>query len=161
MMIPCLWWLLMALSHYTLWWSPWSSWCTWWLLDPLMMVMVEPWWRWPCLAHLMEMTCIDVMVAWWVSALLRMTWFVDGDDMMVWHTWWRWHDGMTYMMESWFCLWWGYPQPHSPFQSPHLPCTSPIYPCLPLQNPHTNPNSYFKHFLIHYSTPTPCKTFTS
>ena len=161
LMIPCLWWW--CGGALLMWWSP----CTWWwLLDSLMMVMVEPcwcggahalddglgamigvdmlclddmitWWRWPCLAYLMEMTCIDVMVAWWISAMLRMTWFVDR---MAWHTFWRLAlacDEVSFTLSS------------------HLPCASPTYSCKPLQDPHTpilNPNT---PFLASYSTPSP------
>ena len=105
------------------------------------------WWRW---LSLME------MVAWWVSAMLRMTWFVDGDDMMM--------SCLDSLMEmTWWCLamidmlmtylvdddmihscWWDVDELMSlvmrypiPFHSPTLALALPILaiPCKTLIHP--------------------------
>ena len=85
-------------------------WCMW--LDPMPYDTLEPW-----VSLMME------MVAWWVSDMLMMTWFVDGDDIpcldvmmtctlmemtyLALICWWRWHTLMTWW-HTW-CLgcWWG------------------------------------------------------
>lgn len=131
-----------------IWWSP----CTWWW--PWGHVEVDMF----CLVTwctLMEMTCIDVMVAWWVSAMLRMTWFIDGDgipclDDMIEMTylalmcWWRWHTLMTW------CALACDEVPYSltlTFTSPTLALALSIlaYPCKTLTHP----------FLVHHSIPQP------
>ena len=108
------------------------TWCT-------LMEMTLPWshdlitwWRWPCFAYLMEMTCINVMVAWWVSAMLRMTWFVDGDDiscldMLMEMTYLD--DMMTYMM-PWLLMRFPYPS------KTHLALQTLTHPSLLTTLPH-------------------------
>ena len=85
--------LMYLMSAWSIWW--WSP-CTWqWPWGHVgvdMSCLVDMMYMdgddfslitWPCLAHLMEMTCIDVMVAWRVSAMLSMTYMME----MTW-----WHD---------------------------------------------------------------------
>ena len=131
LMMPC---LMMMCLEMTL---PWSH-------DDLAFIT---WWRW---LALME------MVAWWVSAMLRITWFVDGDDMMM--------SCLDSLMEmTWWCLamidmlmtylvdddmihscWWDVDELMSlvmrypiPFHSPTLALALPILaiPCKTLIHP--------------------------
>ena len=167
-MVELLWWLV----QLRWWWSDvhddaWSTWwwspCTW-------------WWPW---GHDGD----DIMM----MMIALVTWYIDDDCMshdepfvemvMTCMTcrsclWWGYPLSLTH------------PLIHLTYS-----CASYIYSCLPLQNPHTpiltlthpqtlpyllrypststidlllyyaSPNSSFKHFLTHYLTPTPCKTF--
>ena len=123
------------------WWR-WHA-LTWWVLDPLMMVMVDPcwspctwWWPW---GHVRD----DIPSCWWYihvfDVMLMSLWalmsFGHGDDMMAWHTWVC--DEVSYTISFTY------------------PCASPTYSCNPLQDPHTpilNPNipSYTLPCILHY-----------
>ena len=110
--------------EFVWWWCslemPWWCLVLWWCA-----------WRWPCLDHLMEMTCIDgdgclMSFTWWCLALVR---------------WWRWHDTFMCLMGCW----WAYePCDEVSYTLPlTYPCASLTYSCNPLQDPHTpilNPN---------------------
>ena len=153
-------WLDDALCLHSLHWYMWLDPMPYDALEPWVLLMMEmtlpwshddlaliTWWRW---LALME------MVAWWVSAMLRMTWFVDGDDMMM--------SCLDSLMEmTWWCLamidmlmtylvdddmihscWWDVDELMSlvmrypiPFHSPNLALALPILaiPCKTLIHP--------------------------
>ena len=118
---------------------------------------------WPCLDHLMEMTCLDGdgclmsfghveddMIRWWRWHDDVLPWFVDGDNMMMsCHDWyvddipcWWWHDTFMCLMGRW----WAYEPCDEVSYTLSLtyPCASLTYSCNPLQDPHTpilNPNT--------------------
>ena len=120
-------------------------WCM--QLDPMPYDTLEPW-----VSLMMD------LVAWWVSTMLRMTWFVDGDDMMMScldslmeMTWWC--IAMIDMLMTYLvggddvihsCVWWDVDELMSlvmrypiPFHSPTLALALPILaiPCKTLIHP--------------------------
>ena len=106
LMMPCLMQLGDDVALIT-WWR-WHA-LTWWVLDPLMMVMVDPcwspctwWWPW---GHVRD----DISCWWWRDIFMCLMW-----------CWWAYEPWWVSAMEMtwWSCLWWGilYPFIHLPLR---------------------------------------------